>query len=440
MARKYLLTPVPKSRPKRWAKKYKKRQYWFPVEDGETKDQSYRRVLKLWEAKKVEIDDTLRRTDPAQVRLGDMLEFFAQFREKSREENKPHGWKVATEWVQGVQSMLDGNGPPPQEPPPWEQEEAETVGTTVGHHIERFLAQKSAAVDRGKLSAVRYTSFRRHIEYFQEWIGKAANVESIDGKTMIAYHAVLEAEVSRERFSPLYARDAYSNFRQFVRWLYQTEALEALPRNFDDRSLSIKAGSQKIETLPTDEAKALVSNADDEEMKLYILLMLNCGMTQKDISDLATKDVDWKAGRIKRKRSKTENHDRVPVVDYPLWEETFRLLTKRRSKSGERALLDAEGNPLQTTGIGADGKLKRHDVMQAAYIRYRRKMRPAKLPALKLLRKTSASLLAHEYNLELSQLFLGHAPKTIAEKHYVAPDRKTFDAAVRWLGEQYGIE
>ena len=66
--------------------------------------------------------------------------------------------------------------------------------------------------------------------------------------------------------------------------------------------------------------------------------MLNCGMTQRDISDLKDEEVDWNAGRIRRKRSKTANHDNVPVVEYLLWPRTFDLLKEYRS-GGELVLL-----------------------------------------------------------------------------------------------------
>ncbi|NTV80798.1 MAG: hypothetical protein HGA24_05170, partial [Candidatus Aminicenantes bacterium] len=59
--------------------------------------------------------------------------------------------------------------------------------------------------------------------------------------------------------------------------------------------------------------------------------MLNCGMTQKDVSDLLVSEVDWDEGRIIRKRSKTADVENVPVVNYLLWPETIRLLRQERA-------------------------------------------------------------------------------------------------------------
>lgn len=76
-----------------------------------------------------------------------------------------------------------------------------------------------------------------------------------------------------------------------------------------------------------------------DRTKLYILLMLNCGMTQKDISDLRVEEVDWQEGRIIRKRSKTSKHENVPTVSYLLWQETFRLLRQERNPESKGLVL-----------------------------------------------------------------------------------------------------
>src|SRR5690606_5977633 len=85
-----------------------------------------------------------------------------------------------------------------------------------------------------------------------------------------------------------------------------------------------------------------------QRTKLYILLGLNCAMTQQDMSDLHPDEVDWSTGIITRKRSKTNKYDSVPTVSYPLWEPTFELLKKERSASKERVLLTSNGKTLKT--------------------------------------------------------------------------------------------
>src|SRR5262245_11409394 len=78
--------------------------------------------------------------------------------------------------------------------------------------------------------------------------------------------------------------------------------------------------------------------------------MANCGMTQGDVSDLLDTEVDWAAGRIIRKRSKTADRENVPVVNYKLWPQTFKLLKKYRSGT-ERVLLTERGLPYIRTEL-----------------------------------------------------------------------------------------
>ena len=80
------------------------------------------------------------------------------------------------------------------------------------------------------------------------------------------------------------------------------------------------------------------------QLKLHILLALNCGYTNTDIAELKDPQVDWQRGAISRKRSKTQHVANVPVVTYPLWPQTFALL--RQYRSGQATvLLTRSGGP-----------------------------------------------------------------------------------------------
>ena len=94
--------------------------------------------------------------------------------------------------------------------------------------------------------------------------------------------------------------------------------------------------------------------------------MMNCGMQQSDISDLRHEEVDWRAGRLGRKRSKTKKHGDVPVVVYKLWPETFTLLKQQRTNDPERVLLNESGRPLKQTAL-TDGSHVNNDNIKSAY-------------------------------------------------------------------------
>jgi integrase len=231
----------------------------------------------------------------------------------------------------------------------------------------------------------------------------------------------------------------------------------------DGRSklLTISQPAARIIVFTKEEIKALLTDASDRT-KLYILLMLNCGMTQKDISDLLVSEVDWKDGRIIRKRSKTSDEENVPVVNYKLWPETFRLLQQERdAASKDRVLVNTNGGPIWSEEITEDGKYRKTDNVKNAFDRVRtvkkveepskaRKKTSAKKAEravkatiekpLRSLKKTSASLLRNSGQFSsLRGLFLGHAPQTMADRHYTDVPQGLLDQAIQWLGSEYGL-
>eukprot|EP00456_Euglypha_rotunda_P047291 TRINITY_DN3770_c0_g1_i3.p1 TRINITY_DN3770_c0_g1~~TRINITY_DN3770_c0_g1_i3.p1 ORF type:complete len:172 (+),score=28.87 TRINITY_DN3770_c0_g1_i3:172-687(+) len=167
--------------------------------------------------------------------------------------------------------------------------------------------------------------------------------------------------------------------------------------------------------------------------------MLNCGMTQKDIADLRKSEVDLNAGRIIRKRSKTENFDSVPTVNYLLWPDTVSLLKQFQNHGDDpRALVNANGSALWAEQLDTEGKYGKTDNIRNAFSRLTRKVGLPK--PLKSLKKTSSSKLRdHDKFNGLEDLFLGHAPQKMSDKHYTTAPQKLLDSAIRWLASEYGL-
>jgi hypothetical protein len=77
------------------------------------------------------------------------------------------------------------------------------------------------------------------------------------------------------------------------------------------------------------------------------------------------------------------------------------------------------------------------DAIKSNYVHLQSKTRFAY--PLKLFRKTSATIIeSHEHFGRYVGYFLGHAPRSLAERHYAAPSPELFDKIIKWLGEQYG--
>ena len=173
--------------------------------------------------------------------------------------------------------------------------------------------------------------------------------------------------------------------------------------------------------------------------------MLNCGMTQKDISDLR-KDQLVKDGdnftAIKRRRSKTVRKKNTPEVLYPLWPETTRLLREHLSTDPTYALMTGKSNRRWVRkDIMPNGKLSKADNIASLFRYLKRQVGMNEAgKSLKLFRKTSATRLKgnKEYR-DLVPFFLGHSAKTVADRHYAAESQSLLAEAIAWLGRHYGL-
>jgi integrase len=312
---------------------------------------------------------------------------------------------------------------------------------TLKSFIEQFINDKTASASAGELSAARVYALQLHLNDFADWAGHSLPVVEISGQTLSDFRLELLKKLKKNDWSRTTANDRLVTVKSFVRWLWQIEAIPALPRIMDGKSAALKIGTSSAEIVifTKDEISTLLTNASDRT-RLYTLLMLNCGMTQKDVSDLQHSEVDWEAGKITRKRSKTRKHENVPVVCYVLWSETLRLLKLERSQiEAGNVLLNENGGRILWDEVTVDGKYRKNDNIKNAFDRLRRKTNIKK--PLKSLKKTSATLIrGNPAFASLESLFLGHSGKTIAHRHYAQPPQNLLDQAIRWLATEYGVE
>ena len=312
---------------------------------------------------------------------------------------------------------------------------------TVKAQLQRFLTLQGAKVDARQLSLGRRQTLGIHLKAFADWLGSGAAVTEVSGQKLLAYRAYLLDQVTIGKWTLSTASERLGSVKSFVRWLWRTEAIAVLPRLMDAGCHELEIGKSRgaIETFTKAEISRLLSEASSRS-KLYILLTLNTAMTQKDISDLTCEEVDWEAGRIIRKRSKTRKFDATPVVSYKLWPETYALLTRERRLSGAgHVLLNENGGPLWSESVDAAGVYRKVDNIRSAFDRLRRKLGIGK--PYKCLKKTAASEIAgsKEYR-SLRGLFLGHAPTALADKHYAQAPVELLDEALVWLRGRFIVE
>ncbi len=300
----------------------------------------------------------------------------------------------------------------------------------IGKQIDNYLTMRLAQARSGKIAHKRYRTCEDNLNHYRRFAG-ALSVDRLDAKALTAYEQHLLGMIEAGR-SPFYVRTILADFKAFVKWLDQEEIIERLPRNF--ARLKIEAQVPEPPTIPTAEVRALLKKAEGKT-KLYILLMLNCGYTQKDLADLRPEEVNWKTGVISRKRSKTRKQASVPLVRYRLWSETFDLLKFYGNRTGDRVLLNEAGQPLRTMAFQDEGTgLKSGDAVRKA-IQKITDRQP------KLFRKTSSTLLYNHKDFRgLADLFLGHSPKTVGERNYYKPGDDILGDAIAYLAEQYALK
>jgi integrase len=438
---------------RRWRKRYKRREFFFPFGTSKTDKEGYKQALAAWEAKKAEIDG---QPKPNQEQYEKAISRNEQMRDWFRRNGDQDGVAAVAATIDQLKADLRKPEPPELDQfdlhptnrgsevgrAVWadrlarDEKESGKKDSTVGAAIESFLDRQESQVIGKQRTAGRYGNLSASLKHFKGWFGINNDVREITARTLEDYQSSLVRLVGSEEIASNTARDRMMNLKFFIRWAWELDLLD-LPRNIKSQALTIRVESKKIKFFSKEEIATLLAGSTGQT-KSYILLCLNCGMTQKDIADLRQEQVDWTAGRIIRKRSKTEHHKDVPEVNYKLWPETFRLLKKFRSKS-ERVLLNHNGGPLYSETI-VGRMTKKNDNVKSAYSRLVKSLKIKDPKSLKLFRKTGASTLkTHEIYGQFDTLYLGHSPRSIADKHYSAYSQELFDRAVEWLGSYFGL-
>lgn len=248
----------------------------------------------------------------------------------------------------------------------------------------------------------------------------------------------MSGKIASGDYSPTTAKDYVGAARSFIKSLWEKKLIE-LPRNLNSKQLAIHIPDKAPVLFRKDEIAVYLKTAKPKT-KLYLLLMLNCGMYPVDIATLKQTEVDWKRGRINRKRTKTrDSSDNVPKVDYPLWRATFKLLKEFRSDHPELVLVNQDGGPLWVESGSKNDKLNRNSNIHSAYFQLQRKVPEGMRKGLKSLRKTGATTMNNGPHGSFAEHYLGEAPTTVSLKHYTHENGPRFDAAVLWLGKELGI-
>ncbi|MFO0847719.1 MAG: site-specific integrase [Gemmataceae bacterium] len=289
-------------------------------------------------------------------------------------------------------------------------------------------------------------SQRHGITHFVTHVGPSSPADAIDAPTWHRWYLDVHGRLNKGDWSADTCHKYFTISRTFVKWLYQTDILDRLPKNIDDPKYKFARPHRTPMTFTDDEVKTLL-NAASGVHRLLFLLMLNTGATQTDVADLRKEEIDFAEGRITRRRSKMVKSATSRLVSYKLWPETAALLKEHLATDGDLALVTKSGKPWTWDELAADGKLRSSDNFASIFNNVVRKLvgkgegkGPWKGKSAKLFRKSSATKIGNNPTYkDLTKYFLGHKETSVDTAHYVHLTQERLDAAVLWLRDEFGI-
>ncbi len=305
-----------------------------------------------------------------------------------------------------------------------------------------WIQQKQDEARKGIRSADGADNERIALEHFVKFVGGSSPLEFITFDVWHRWYIHCESQIvkndedKKTGWSADTAAKVFRTARTFVDFCIERGALEAIPRNLH-KKYRFERPNPEIVIFTNDEIKKLLNGATGQ-LKLHLHLMLNCGFTQKDISDLRHDEIDLKKGVITRRRSKTRKKANTPLVSYRLWPETVELLRRYISTDPVMALLTTTEKKWVRKELDENGKLTKSDNIATNMQHLRKKTGVKK--SLKHFRKTSATQLKGEPRFRgIEVFFLGHSPQSIADKNYAKESQTLLNEAIDWLRIRYGL-
>lgn len=310
--------------------------------------------------------------------------------------------------------------------------EIKVAKLTVEDFGEKYLQSCFTRYERGDISATWFEKIRISVCHFVDYLQTDLSLFKLNEMILDDYrNHVLALPVSAatdKSISPWTAKSRLDIVKLMIKWGYQMALIETLPRNLDGYA-KITIPEPTVNRFSREEIHTLYSAAS-ERTKMYMLLALNCGMGQTDISSLRTFEIQMSEKRIVRKRTKTGVH-----CEFALWPLTVEMLKRHGNLDGEpgaRVFLSKSGHPLVREYF-IDDKFKRTDAIRSAFFRLMKKTKMPNHRGFYSLRKTAASEI-EIIDSAVTEMFLGHSEKGL-KRHYAERDWKRLDMAILKMGE-----
>ena len=322
----------------------------------------------------------------------------------------------------------------------------------VGPLVGKFLKQKQAEVNTGDITPTRLSDLKSRLREFREYF-KSKSIKTITERDISRFALDQSKRVARGDIGVSSLGQDYKAIRQFFTWCWKNRLINERPRNMDELSVTIK--KKKLEFFTPADIQKLFANLDRElpvawrtrkdgstdysVLRATMILALNCGYTQQDVSTLKVEDCSFstRPARILKNRSKTD----VPM-NHLMWNETKRLLKdacKGKSKK-DLVFTRPDGRPLIPYSMDKEGNITggRSDYLGNKFKRLvfatfgtddSRRLRE--------LRRTGANYCRKRIN-GIEKLYLGHTDGSMSAL-YTDPPQKMLDSVLCFMEKDFGF-
>ncbi len=319
--------------------------------------------------------------------------------------------------------------------------------------LRKFFQAKQAEVDAGEIGISRLSDLKSRLNGFKEYFGQE-DMHRITETDITKFKQHESKRVSKGEIKVSSLGQDYKAVRQFFNWCYKQRIIPERPRNLSDLSVTIRP--KKVRFFNKKEIQKLWEGCDRtrldpkwlkrtgvetdyEILKATILLGLNMGYTQMEVSTLRVEDCSFttRPARIIKHRHKTG-----VSMNHLMWKQTRDLLKKHclGKKPNELVFTRPDGRPLVPYSTNADGKRTggRSDYLGNKFMRLVERVLGKDDPRrLRQLRTSGANYCKKKW-LGLEKLFLGHKDSGMSAL-YTDPAQKKLDTALCFMEKDFGF-
>ena len=412
--RQYILTYHGPS--KTWKKKYKGKTHYLVYSPSKSDREKYREAVDKWNRIKAEIDAG--EYDAEKERLASekkrLVSVTKSGRQKGRRRYNPR---------------------------------------QISNCIKKFLEFKQGEVNSKQITPSRLKSLQYALVPFGDRFGDV-QINQISEREIEKFRNEQSKRVARNEIKPSTLDHYFRAIRQFFLWAWKNRLINERPRNLSD--LKGKILPRKVDLFTPDEIQALVDGIGQENLdpkwqsragpqvdhtilEAAILLGLNCGYTQMDISTLRVGDCQFRKRppRVVKRRSKSG----VPM-EHLMWKRTKSFLEKHCNgkKQSDLVFTRSDGKPIVPFSIDKDGNIVggRSDWMGDKFKRLVQRVLGGDDPRrMRELRKTGADFVKQR-EVGIEKLYLGHTDSSMSGR-YTKPAQKALDGVLCFMEMDFGF-